>query len=69
VTVTGLKPADEGEGLIIRLFNTSEKPAEATLTAHGLCYYLSATDEKAGKRIKNNHLTFKPFELITVRGE
>jgi alpha-mannosidase len=69
VTVTGLKPADEGEGLIIRLFNTSEKPAEATLTAHGLRYYLSATDEKAGSRIKNNTLTFIPFELITVRGE
>jgi alpha-mannosidase len=67
--VTGLKPADEGEGLIIRLFNTSEKPAEATLSDQGRNYYLSATDEKAGKRIKDNRLTFKPFELMTVRGE
>jgi alpha-mannosidase len=69
VTVTGLKPADDGDGVILRLFNTSDKPAEATLSDHGLKYYLSATHEKAGKRIKNNHLTFKPFELITVRGE
>jgi alpha-mannosidase len=69
VTVTGLKPADDGDGLIIRLFNTSEKPAEATLSDNGLKYYLSATSEEAGKRIKNNRLTFKPFELITVRAK
>jgi len=69
VIVTGLKPADDGDGIILRLFNTSEKPAEATLSGQGLNYYLSATHEKAGKEIKNNYLAFKPFELITVRGE
>ncbi len=31
--------------------------------------YLSSTTEQAGKRIENKHLTFKPFELMTIRGE
>ena len=69
VAVTGLKPADDGNGLILRLFNTSDKPAEALLSNSGLRYTFSATDEKAGKKIKNNRLTFKPYQLITVRGE
>jgi alpha-mannosidase len=69
VTVTGLKPADDGGGLILRLFNTSEKPAEASLSEPDLKFYLSSTHEQAGKRIENNHLTFKPFELMTIRGE
>jgi alpha-mannosidase len=69
VTVTGRKPADDGGGLILRLFNTSEKPAEASLSEPDLKFYLSSTTEQAGKRIENNHLTFKPFELMTIRGE
>jgi alpha-mannosidase len=69
VTVTGLKPADDGGGFILRLFNTSEKPAEASLSEPDLKFYLSSTTEKAGKRIENNHLIFKPFELMTIRGE
>jgi len=69
VTITGLKPADDGNGIILRLFNTSDQPAEAALTSHGLGYSVSATDEKPGRPIQNHRLTFRPFELITVRGE
>ncbi len=67
VTITGLKPADDGKGFVLRLFNTADQPAEAILFAHGMRYYRSATDEKVGKPIKNNTLAVKPFELITVR--
>jgi alpha-mannosidase len=55
--------------LILRLFNTSDKPAEAILSNNSMRYTFSATDERSGKKIKNNHLTFKPYELITVRAE
>lgn len=73
VLVTSLKPSDDGEALIVRLFNAGTKPAEAKLVwgrkePHRV--WVSGTGERAGRRMSASEaLTLPASGLATVRVE
>ncbi|RME90272.1 MAG: hypothetical protein D6766_13550, partial [Verrucomicrobia bacterium] len=71
VLLTGLKPADRGDGWILRLWNASDQPVRTRLewTGPGQAgFWLSDLSEEPWERI-DGALAFPPMGLKTVRVE
>ncbi|MDQ1256114.1 MAG: alpha-mannosidase [Candidatus Hydrogenedentes bacterium] len=71
VMVTALKPADDGDGLVVRLFNGSAEPCTAALTwsAVQLKQVLhSNLFEDKGDPV-NGTIGLAPYETVTLRAE
>jgi alpha-mannosidase len=71
VLVTALKPADHGNGLIVRLFNASTDSKIASLRwdeRRPKAVYLSDTTEKPGQPL-TGPLTLPSHGLVTLRAE
>jgi alpha-mannosidase len=69
VLVTALKPADDGRGLIVRLFNASRQAQSATLhwsVPAPKAVYLSDTSETAGQTV-NGKIPLPSHGLVTLR--
>jgi alpha-mannosidase len=69
VVVSALKPADDGDGLVIRLFNASEKPETATLSwaepGPDQTWLSNFAEEKVNPI--NGPIDMAPFEIVTLR--
>jgi len=71
VVVTGLKPSDDQEGWIVRLFGASGKEQKVKLQwgdRKPKAVYLSGTHEKAGKKLGGS-VTVPGFGVVTLRAE
>lgn len=71
VVVTGLKPADDGNAWIIRLFGTSEKAQSVQLRwgdKRPTALYLSDTSERRGPKAGRS-ITVPGYGVTTVRAE
>lgn len=71
IIVAGLKPSDDGQGLILRLFNVSGKAETASLEWASPApskMWLSNLSEKKVKLLARN-LELSPWEFITLRVE
>jgi alpha-mannosidase len=71
VIVTALKPSDDGKAYIVRLFGSSAKPAQATLTwaePKPGKMWLSDTSEKALQEI-SGPVSVPAWGIVTVRVE
>ena len=67
VQVIALKPSDDGEALIVRLLNTSEKPATANLKwATPRPVWLSDTGEQPLKEVSGG-IAVPAWSVVTVR--
>ncbi|MBK8566793.1 MAG: hypothetical protein IPN76_26540 [Saprospiraceae bacterium] len=70
VIVTSLKPARDGKGYLLRLFNTSDKPASATLNWGGAGqpkWFLSNEKEKVFEEVAPSAMKFGAWEIRTLR--
>ncbi len=69
VVTTVVKPAEEGEGIVIRAFETLGRRTSASISSY--CEIDSATEsdflERPIKVVDPNCLEFSPFEIKTVR--
>lgn len=69
--VTGLKPADDGRGAVVRIWNAGEDAVGATLQWRGdadVIFYRSDTSERMGERIAGS-VVVPAKGLVTVRVE
>ena len=69
VHVSLLKPADDGKGLIVRLYGASGRPEEARLHWHGAKnhkMWLSNLDEKPLGPVDGT-VSVSPHGMVTVR--
>jgi alpha-mannosidase len=69
--VTGLKPADDDRGVVVRIWNAGENEAAADLQWRGdadVTFYRSDTSERMGERIEGS-VTIPAWGLATVRAE
>jgi alpha-mannosidase len=71
VIVTAFKPADDGQGFILRLFAAAGKDANVTLTWRGhapQAVYLSDTLESRGRKV-DGAIKMPGWSLVTLRVE
>jgi alpha-mannosidase len=71
VLVTGLKPTDDGAGLVVRLYGGSEKASKAKLHWTGpepVAVFLSDTSEVAREKIRGT-VTVPGHGIVTLRVE
>ena len=69
VVVALVKKAYDGNALVVRLYESQGRPAAAALKAHFTYQGAFETDllEENGRPIDPDQLTFRPFEIKTVR--
>jgi alpha-mannosidase len=67
--VSSVSPAGNGKGCIVRLYNASGRPVEATLKPEepSRAVYLSDPSEVRGEKLE--HIVFSPRGIVTVRIE
>jgi alpha-mannosidase len=69
VMITSLRPTADGRGLLVRIFNASDRPVDAALVAPaGASFALADPDGTPGAPLRGR-LPLAPFEIITVRLE
>ncbi len=69
VVAASLRPARDGAGLMVRLFNATDRPAGAVLSVpDGRLVRLSDPDENRGPAV-SGPLSFAPWEIVTIRVE
>jgi alpha-mannosidase len=70
ILVTGFKPADDGRGFVVRLFNTSDESRQASLRWKGepTALFMSDTSEKARRKVTGS-VPVLGRGLVTLRVE
>ena len=64
--IEGVKPAEDGDGYIVRLYNDTPYAIRTTLTAKGAQMILTDMLERGSVKTDGN-LTLKGYEIVTVR--
>jgi alpha-mannosidase len=73
IIVESIKRAEDGDGLIVRLYEAFHRCGTARLLTNGLCKHATRTDllERDQEEIEVNggciELPYRPFEIITLR--
>ncbi len=71
--IESVKRAEDGDGLIVRLYEAYRRRGTARLITNGLCSRVTCTDllERNGEELPVQggavEISFKPFEIITLR--
>jgi alpha-mannosidase len=69
VVCSALKQSEDGEDLIVRLYETAGQRADIRLDTPGVCSEVVETDlrERGGTEVCSDALTLQPFEIKTLR--
>jgi len=68
MVVVSLKPADQGNGYIVRLYNPDQFTHQSQLITHGMTIWLSNTAEQKLRRLQPD-ITLHGMQLVTLRIE
>jgi len=69
ILFSSLKPAESGQGAILRLYESAGRATEAKLTLPPTIRAVQRVDlnEEHPEPVRNNSVHFRPFEIVTLR--